>query len=347
MPTVTLDEFMALNEQLAALLAAGVPIDVGLASAGRDTPAALARINAAVARRVRQGATLAEALEGDEHAVPVSYRSLVQVGLQSGNLTAALNGYTRVAQAIDGSWHAIRLGLLYPLVVCGLAYAGLIGLCMFFVPNLENLYQLLQLRPGIGLITLAWLRSTMPYWIAVPPAALLLLALWQLRARSLRKTSGVATLDAMHWLPGMSHAIHMQRCAIFAETLAALLAGDSSLADGLVLAAGASGDSGLAAGAKELAASHKQGQMLADDSPTAQRFPPFLRWALWHSEATTGRVRALGMAAGIYYDAAQRRAEQLRYAIPLAACVVLGGSVTLLYCLALFVPVVEMLRQLA
>ena len=41
----------------------------------------------------------------------------------------------------------------------------------------------------------------------------------------------------------------------------------------------------------------QDGQTPSDDSPTAVRFPPFLRWAIWHSEDTTGRAATLEIAA--------------------------------------------------
>jgi hypothetical protein len=53
------------------------------------------------------------------------------------------------------------------------------------------------------------------------------------------------------------------------------------------------------------------------------------------------------MAADIYRVSAARRQERLRTIVPLIACMVLGGSVTLLYGLALFLPVVQMLLGLA
>jgi hypothetical protein len=54
MSTASLDDFMALNDQVAALVEAGVPLDVDLGPP-RQTAATLERINALIARRVSQG----------------------------------------------------------------------------------------------------------------------------------------------------------------------------------------------------------------------------------------------------------------------------------------------------
>ena len=57
LPT-TLDDFVAWNDQLAALVQAGVPLDFGLGASGADLTESLKRINAAVARRVSRGESL-------------------------------------------------------------------------------------------------------------------------------------------------------------------------------------------------------------------------------------------------------------------------------------------------
>jgi len=347
MGTATLDDFMALNDEIAALARAGIPLDVDLALPGTDPAGALERINAVVARRVSQGASLAEAVAGDEQALSPSYRSLVLLGLASGNLHTALDESHRLARSVEDSWHVLARSIVYPVIVCCIAYVGMIGFCLFFVPVLENLYHSMRIPPGIGLTALQWLRTTLPYWIAIPPLLLVLwLAWWMLRkSRPAFSVSRVA--DVLAWLPGISRAVFQQRCANFSETLSRLLASGMPLPEGLRLAADACGDATLTMGARALATSLDQGQIVGDDSPAAMRFPPFLRWVLWHSEPITGRPRSLKMAAWIYGASANHFAERLRVIAPIVACIILGGGVTLLYGLALFVPVVEMLRGMA
>ena len=92
METATLQDFETLNAQLAALVGAGVPLDVGLSQHEIPAVRELKRINAIVARRVARGESLTEALEGDEQDVPAAYRSMVQYGLHTGNLTGGAPG---------------------------------------------------------------------------------------------------------------------------------------------------------------------------------------------------------------------------------------------------------------
>jgi general secretion pathway protein F len=342
--TETLDDFLALNDQLAALVRAGVPIDLGLGDNPDVVAGSLERINATVARRVRRGESLSEALD-DDTSLPESYRCMMQLGIRSGDFSAPFDGPNRLASVVDDSRHAVGSAFVYPLVVCGLAYAGLIGFCLFFVPSLEQMYDSLRvsLRPAIRV--LHSLRVTLPYWVAVPPLATLLLVAWRRKAGSLSAVHLATTSRA--WLPGASRIAFQQRAANFATALSELISDGVPLAEALPLAAGAAGDTGIQAGAQALSQSLAAGSHPADNSPTALRFPPFLRWALWHAEETTGQARALDMAAKVYRDAAEQSLERLRFITPIATLVLLGGSATLLYGLALFAPFVELLRTLA
>ncbi len=336
----TLDDLTALNDQLAALVEAGVPIDVGLEELGQDAAGSLAR-------RVARGESLAEAIESNENGVPVTYRSMVLRGLRSGDLNAALDGASRLANRVDDLRHVVRSAFAYPVILCALAYAGTIGFCLFFVPTLESTHENLRIPAGSGLRLLQSVRDTLPYWVAIPPVALLVFVEWQRRTRSRGRFSVRRITSILPWRRGERRALFLLQCATFAETLAALTDRKVPLGEGLSIASGACGNASLAEAAHAIAASLEHGQSSPSDSRAAMRFPPFLRWVLLHSEESIGRSRALWMAADIYRKAAERRAERLRIVAPIVTCAVLGGGVTLLYGLALFVPVVQMLHALA
>ena len=336
MPTASLDEFMALNDQVAALIEAGVPLDVDLGR-GADAAATLERINALIARRVSQGASLADAVQQDDRLLNPSYRNLVQLGLRSDDLAAGLAGSNLLAVSAVQSRQRTGLALLYPMLVCCLAFVGLIAFCLFFVPVLENTYAGMRIPVGPGLQTLRSLRSTLPYWAGGLPLAALLIAGWQMNSRS------------RFWpdLPGISRPLFEERAANFAEALAKLLESGTPLPEALRLSADAWSDAPQRDAARLLASTLDHGPVVSESSHLAGRFPPFLRWALLHSEASIGTARALRIAAKNYRHSASRRHKRLRVVIPIVVGLLLGGSAALLYGLALFVPVIDMLRGLA
>jgi general secretion pathway protein F len=343
MPSATLAQFIALNDQLIALVHAGVPVNLGITGERGDAAAALDRIGATVARRVGEGLSLDQAVS--DAAVPAAYRSVVLVALRTGNLSAALDEASSSAESIEHLRHAVRFSLLYPLMIATLAYAGLVLFCWYFVPTLENIYRDARLAPGSGLRVLQALRETLPYWIAIPPLALLLVAIWS-RLGSRPTTASARPSGILSWIPAAGRVSFENRRAVFAETLASLLEAEVSLPEAIRLAAPAWEDEGLQREMLDMATAEERGTLSSDGSGGAQ-LPPFLRWAIWHGDESIGRPRGLRMAARTYREAAQRRVDRLRLAAPVITCVVLGGGLTLLYGLALFVPMAQLLRSLA
>jgi type II secretory pathway component PulF len=188
------------------------------------------------------------------------------------------------------------------------------------------------------------LHSTLPYWIAIPPLVLVLPAVW----RRFSSSPGAAPQTRMlSWLPGVSSAVREHRLAAFAQSLASLLEAGVPLPEALRLAAGHWEDAALDGETRLLAAALERGQTAADASGLTAELPPFLRWAIWQADEAVGRPRALRMAAEIYRQSAERRIQRLEVILPVVGCLVIGGGVTLLYGLALFVPVAQMLRGLA
>src|SRR4051794_6373125 len=100
---------MALNDELAALAQARVNLDLKLGRRGTDVAAALARINALIARRVNQGASLEGALNTADEDLPQSYRAMMLLALRSGNLEVALSTSQRLAESVDQSSYVLRL----------------------------------------------------------------------------------------------------------------------------------------------------------------------------------------------------------------------------------------------
>jgi type II secretory pathway component PulF len=89
------------------------------------------------------------------------------------------------------------------------------------------------------------------------------------------------------------------------------------------------------------------GQPLPARSAPPQADPALLQWALSDAVPLAERPAALALAANSFRQVVERRAIWLRRWAPLVACVVLAGGATLLYGLAVFVPVIDLLATLA
>jgi type II secretory pathway component PulF len=344
MDTIELDSLMALNDQLLALKEAGVPIGAGVSQF--DLAHTLEKINTSIARRTSAGSSLAEALELDP-TIPQWYRGLIVSGLRSDNMDSALRDFAHVVDWEDEIRFAGRSAWFYPLIVAGLAYLGLIGFCLFLVPRLVDMYRGFEIQVGSGLKVLQTLRETLPIWVAIPPALLLIYLLWKSKPASHSSSSSNLRSGLLSWLSGASEAMFEQRCAYFANSLASLDEGGTPFEKALGLAAGVCGEASLAEGARSVAGTISNGGAPDDDKTAADRFPPFLHWAVCQTDPAIDRGRALRLAASLYRESSIYSMRRARIIAPIVCLITLGGGVTLMYGLALFVPLVQMLKSVA
>jgi type IV pilus assembly protein PilC len=344
MDTVELDGLMTLNDQLLALSDAGVPIGVGVPR--KDLATTLEKINASVARRVSSGNSLVEALEGDP-SVPAWYRNLIVSGLRSNDMDSTLRDFSRVVDWDDESRFVGRSAWLYPLTVVCLAYIGFIAFCLFLVPRLVETYGSFGIPLGGALAFLQWLRETLPVWGAVPPIVALGYVAWKSARHSAPLALNSSRNGFLSLVSGASRAMFEQRCAYFAESLASLDEGGVPFERALGLAAGACGEPHLAEGARSLAATISNGGAAKDDKTATNRFPPFLHWAVCQTDSPIDRGQGLRMAASLYQESSIYSMQRARIVAPILCLITLGGGVTLLYGLALFLPVVQMLKSIA
>src|SRR3954470_23074472 len=89
---ISLDQLIALNDEIAALARAGIPLERGLLQAGTDLPGRLGAIARVLGARLGRGEGLTQALEAEREQIPPVYRAVVQAGLRAGRLPTALEG---------------------------------------------------------------------------------------------------------------------------------------------------------------------------------------------------------------------------------------------------------------
>lgn len=338
MTSRNIDDLMTVNEQLAALIDARVPLDFGLGAETRHSHRVLERFHASVARQVSRGEPLYGAVKENTTA-PRAYRYLMLSWLRGGQLSSVVQHSHDVAASSEDAQRALRAGFFYPLLLCFLVYLGTIGFCLYLVPVLTAMYDSPDVRPGPWLELMRMLAETLPSWVAIPPAVFLIWAFWKFWSR--RRCTARGSLAAVLKSPASArHNAH------FAELLADLLDAGTPRDEALELAAGATGHESLLAAARAESNDNSAAQQREIDSTLSKQLPPLLRWALFSAEAEPQRSSVIRLAAGVYRNAAQQRTRRASSLIALVALIVVGGGITLLYGLMLFLPMVEMLRAI-
>src|SRR5947209_1505582 len=109
------EDLIALNEEIAAMARAGLPLDQGLAALAREMDRGrLRQVTAELAEDLRQGKTLPEALERQGNRVPPFYAALVTAGIRTGRIGEVLatpagrRAWTRMIYAVPLAGTMIR-----------------------------------------------------------------------------------------------------------------------------------------------------------------------------------------------------------------------------------------------
>ena len=346
--SVTLEQFIALNDELAALVRAGVPLERGLIEAGNDLRGRLGEITTDLGNRMGEGMRLPEALSASGGGMPEVYRAVVEAGVRSGRLSQALEGMAAVARGYADARRAVGMALLYPLIVLALAYLLALVFVLQIAPRFVTAFDSLGLAPMKSLAVLARIGETAIYWAPIPPACLLLLALrWAWSGRSVVLDTGPLG-PVLNRVPVVGSMIRDFRAANFADLLSLLVEHRVPLDEGVRLAGEASGDRRFreSALAFSVAIRREDG---ADETPATSlgAFPPLLSWMLTAGRRQGDLAPALRHLALAYRRKAQGRAEGLRVALPTVVMLSIGVGAVLLYALLLFIPLTTLWDELA
>ena len=361
----TLDRVLEVNKQLAALAKVGVPLDLGCRQPGQSVDASLEHINAELALRVSRGQSVEKAL-AEGRKIPQRYRAVMQTGLHGDSIASILEGVSRRAIAVDGLRSTVGYSLVQPLVLFTLFYFAFVFLCVSVSPTFEGIYRQLYRQPSTSVALLATARQWLPYWAPVPPLLVILgVLVW--RRGSRQRFVTIQGRKRWRWIPGATDYLSATTRANFADQLAMLLENNVPLAEGLPLAAAATGDSSLVAAAETITEAGKKGagtfcrngpkgtlskRFLTPFCPSPNQrevraLPPLLRWALTSDLGEEPLAPILRFASATYRQAAEHREAVWNVAIPALAGAVLGGVFVFTYGLCVFLPVIQLLQDLS
>src|SRR4051794_36850176 len=109
---LSLDQLAALNDEIAALARAGLPLERGLLTIGRDVPGKLRDVMVTLGERMSRGEGLAEAMAAEGARFPTIYRAVVEAGLRAGRLSVALEGLSGFVRGYAEARRSIGMALL-------------------------------------------------------------------------------------------------------------------------------------------------------------------------------------------------------------------------------------------
>ena len=135
-------EFIVFNQELAALLRAGMPVvqslDI-LRQRVENTPFKI--ILDDVYERVKSGSSLAESFEHHGNIFPGVYIASLMAGEKSGELEEVLRRYVTYTKVIDRVRRKTLSALIYPTVLFALSILVVAVIVLRVVPEFSNFYD--------------------------------------------------------------------------------------------------------------------------------------------------------------------------------------------------------------
>jgi type II secretory pathway component PulF len=314
-----LDEFAFFNQQLAAMLRSGIPLESALGQLCASMRRGELRDELEKLRTdLANGIPIKQALASRK--LPPFYVQMIQVGVKSNDLPGVLTLVADYYQSANLLWTRLKGLMVYPAIVLGACLALSVFLAVLFggvSGGMKSTFSDLLEGRALPPLTRFSLQAT-PIGLWLPVVVLAMLSV----------VIGVAIImprlrSWLRWrLPGFREASLWQ----VASAMEIMLKGGCSLDDAIGLMAQLEQDSAaagdLAQWRARLASGH--GDFAGMVMPT-KRFPPLFIWLV--ASARSDMAAGLKRAAEIYHSRAEYRTEILLQAVLPVSVVALGALI--------------------
>jgi type II secretory pathway component PulF len=342
------DDLVTLNEEIAGMARAGLPLDQGLAVLAHEMGRGkLARVTAALADDLRAGQTLGEALQRRGHDVPPYYAALVEAGVRSGNISKVLVTLTVYARSITNLRNIIVEALFYPTVILCFAIGLLIFLLGYVLPQFDEIFREFNMRlPAATAFALHVGRH--PFLYLALPLGILLVGVLVLRTVLRSGESGRQRwARIVYSLPVIGALLRAARLATFTELLAILVDAEFPLPEAFRLAGQASADPIMGSASLEVEKELSQGRPLAEVLRNRGLVPEWVSWMTGMGERHGKLGDTLHQVASLYRRKVEMRAALLKSVLPPFVIICTAGVFVAGFVLVLMLPLFRVVEGLS
>jgi type IV pilus assembly protein PilC len=333
-------DFLLFNQQMAALVRAGIPIlqAVGMLRR-RAASARLRMVLADVEEKIRGGMALSAAFAQQGPIFPRIYTASILAGERSGALDEVLVRYNRYMRRGVEIRRKIRGALAYPIFLLLASLGMVVFLTTYVVPRMARLFEGFGSNlPTITAVVVGlsnWMAANI-YWFApLVVAGSVALYLWS------RTPAGRLWVDRFVLkLPVAGQLVMQLSVAQVTRSLSTLLAGGITLVESWEIAAEAITNRELRARSSSILPMIREGRSFTE-SLEAARWIPELALDMIGVGERSGSLKEMLDEVATFYDAeSEVRLEQLTTILEPAILLVMGGVVITIL-LAIYLPIIQ------
>jgi general secretion pathway protein F len=333
-------ELALFTRQLASLLGSNLPMEQAFDALMEQAERPYLReLTAAIRSDLMGGSSLSDALANHPRDFADIYRALVSAGEQTGQLPTVLSRLADYIESRNALVQKLRLAFTYPAIVTVVAFAIVIFLLTYVVPQIVSVFaSTKQQLPLLTTIMLALSSFVRQWGWLVALVLITTLVLWR---RSLRDPD--RKLRWHRWLlraPMIGRFQRSLNTSRFASTLAITTSAGVPILRALHTSRDTLSNMAMRQQVDEATNAVREGVSLARALGAQQNFPPMLIHMIRAGEATGELPAMLDRAAQMQAQDLERRA--LTIAGLLEPMLILTmGVVVLLIVLAVLMPIIE------
>lgn len=339
-----LEPFLHFNQQLAALLQAGLPVLQAITLlAKRQSNAALRSVLHQIENRIREGTPMSEAFAAQGDVFPKLYTASLLAGEKSGNLDGVLNRYISSTKQVLSLKRKVRQAMTYPIILV-FALIGLIGFMTgVVIPRFASIYQ--DFGSDLPVVTQVVLNvgtTVQENFVWVGPVLLgivLGLLVWR------RTERGRVAIDGfLLKLPLIGQIIREMTTAQLGRSLSTLLQGGLTLVESYRIASETITNKALAKASARVLPRIREGEPFSESLEQTGWMPALAIDMIRVGERSGGLKEMLDELAGFYDAELEVQLNQLTSLIQPVVLVLMAVMVVFVL-LAMYLPMFSLISS--
>jgi general secretion pathway protein F len=272
---VTQQQIADSTRELSTLLRAGLPLnhalDVLISLSGDSS---LGDLLGNIQQGVKEGGTLADAMEAEGKIFSRFYTNLVRAGESTGSLDLVLERLAAQMESSKALRDELTSALIYPAVLVFVAVSSILVLLGYVIPQFTEMFEDVgQALPLSTRITISIGDVLQRYgWVLITAIAL---TVWYIRHQLKDDDTALKWHKHLLDLPLAGPIIIKMEVAHFSRTLSILLHNGIPLLKALTIVKDTMSNLVLANGIESVAGSLRKGQSLAEPLADLTNFPAF------------------------------------------------------------------------
>lgn len=338
-----LEPFLHFNQQLAALIQAGLPILQAITLLSkRQSNRALAAVLHQIETRIREGTPMSEAFAAQGDIFPKLYTASLLAGEKSGNLDGVLNRYIAYTKQMIALKRKIRQAMTYPTILM-VALMGLITFMTgFVIPRFASIYKDFgSTLPTVTQVVLSVSTTVEANLVWLGPSLFFLIValfLWRQTAR------GRATIDGfLLKLPLVGPIIRDMTTSQLGRSLSTLLQGGVTLVESYRIASETITNKALARASARVLPRIREGELFSESLEQAGWMSPLAIDMIRVGERSGSLKSMLDELASFYDAELEVKLNQLTSLIQPVMLVLMAGLVVFIL-LAMYLPLFSLLQ---